>query len=107
MTLFVDIDERLFTFIDSFGTTQEASDSAFNNWITFASHNKDIKALHAERPFINVLVKHPVQVDTYNCGVFVCKFISMLVQGEVINETSFDPTALNAFRATILSHTTM
>ena len=102
-TLFIDIDERRFIYINSLGTTQQATDDAFSNWLNYVAKRPDLKQLHEEKPFVNVVVDHPVQVDSYNCGAFVCKFILMLLNDEIINSNSFEPASMDSFRATILS----
>ena len=104
MTLFVDIEKRSFYFIDSFGTTTLALESAFNNWLKFVQTRADLLALHNDQPFTAVLVAHPLQKDSYNCGVFVCKFVSMLLQEESITQNSFHPTtSIAEYRSTIMA----
>ena len=50
---------------------------AFANWLKFVKLRTDLLELHNEQPFAPVLVEHPLQKDVYNCGVFVCKFVSI------------------------------
>ena len=34
-------------------------------------------------------MEDPIQNDDYNCGIFVCKFVSMLLEGVEIKKDSF------------------
>ena len=104
ITIFVDLELSTFYYIDSFGTTSEAMQQAFANWLKFVKLRTDLLELHNEQPFAPVLVEHPLQKDVYNCGVFVCKFVSMLLRGENIKRDSFDPqNTIAELRSTILA----
>ena len=101
-TMFVDINNREFVYIDPFGTTSARLNEAFANWLKFVELRRDLQLLHSIKPFSPLLIQHPLQQDDYNCGVFVCKFVSMLLRDENISFDSFDPvSAIAYYRKTI------
>ena len=89
LTLFIDIEQRSFTLIDSLGTTKDQFYTAFANWLLYVENDPALRAIHAARPFQLVEVSHPLQTDGYNCGVFTCCLIDMLAKHQAINTNSF------------------
>ena len=89
LTLFIDIEQRSFTLIDSLGTTKDQLNTAFANWLLYVENDPALRAIHAARPFQLVEVSHPLQTDGYNCGVFTCCLIDMLAKHQAINTNSF------------------
>ena len=55
ITIFVDLELSTFYYIDSFGTTSEAMQQAFANWLKFVKLRTDLLELQNEQPFAPVL----------------------------------------------------
>ena len=94
--LFVSLKTKEIYYIDPKGTTEDDLNNIGNKFITFASTNKHLKGIK----FSKVLIKHQIQCDMFNCGVFVCYFFQLLVNE---NFSLFnDQINIYAFRKSIL-----
>ena len=91
--------------MDPKGATDEDLKLTFDNWLKYVEDRSDLSALHKQRPFKQRFIQHPYQPneDNSNCGVFVCKLLSLLLQDEPIHPDSFDPLNISTFRETILN----
>ncbi len=83
---FVSIVSKEIYYIDPVGTLEEDLDEIANKFILFAATNKYLKNIQFVKKYIN----HQKQVDSYNCGVYVCYFFQLLINRN-----------LNAFQNTI------
>ena len=101
LVVFIDIDERDFVFIDPCGASESDLRHAFLNWLKFVNTRKDLTALDAQRQFKQRVIEHPRLIDSFNCGVFVCKLLSMLIQEEPIHSDSFDASTIDHLRVEI------
>ena len=43
MAIFIDIEERLFIFIDPYGASEEDLANTFSNWTIYVEHRKDLR----------------------------------------------------------------
>ena len=105
MAIFIDIEQRQFTFIDPYGATEDDQANAFANWISYVEHRKDLRELQAKSNFKQRSLDHPHQPksDTSNCGVFVCRILQMLLLEQPLKVDSFDPLTVSDFRADIFA----
>ena len=74
--------------------TSDAS-SAASNWINYLREQQLSTNMYASRPFKQRIVDHPKQQDGFSCGVFVIRFLSMLIQNQPIIAESFLLSAIN------------
>ena len=61
--------------------------------------------MHKQRQYKQRFIKHPYQPnnENSNCGVFVCKLMSLLLQDEQIHSESNGPLNISTFRETVLN----
>ena len=95
---FANLLTRELTFIDPIMTSDDEFDDAFDNFIINIRNSfecfkgKDFKKLKG---------KHQTQKDNHNCGVFVCHFFDLLLNGEITNfENEINP---HDFRETTIN----
>ena len=100
MTVFINIPARVFIFIDSFGKCSWRK-TAFSNWLKYVEKRPDLKLLHDDKPFREITVQHPKKTDGFNCGVFVIKFLTMLINNERIYADSFTQDDIDELRASL------
>ena len=102
MFLFVDMEERDFIFVDPFGAGESDLQMSFRNWLKYVNSRKDLLISHQQQPFKQRVLQHPRQVDSNNCGVIVCKLLSLMLSDEPVDAESFDPATISEFRASII-----
>ncbi|RNA05119.1 hypothetical protein BpHYR1_001537 [Brachionus plicatilis] len=70
----------------------------FNKWCKFWKFDSN--------PWAHRIVPHSVQRDSINCGVFVCKFLQIILDGS--SDLLFDTSLLTEIRSeikeTIVTH---
>jgi Ulp1 family protease len=62
--------------IDIFEKKFQISNKCFQSWTKNYS-NRDDASIEGENNSSNI--KHPIQKDSYNCGIFVCLFIEEFI----------------------------
>ena len=78
---FVSIKKKQIFYIDPQGTDEKTRLEISKNFIEFAKGVKFFKNIKFE----NVLLKHQIQKDNYNCGVYVCHFFDLLIKTNEIS----------------------
>ena len=101
--IFVDIEELDFVFIDPYGASETDLRSAFLYWLAFVNTRKDLAEMDRQKAFKQRVIEHPKQSYSYNCGVYVCKLLSMLVEDQPIQADAFDASIIDNLRADILT----
>lgn len=84
--IIINIPSKEFTFIDPFGASTDVVNEMFNKWLNYYHRRHD--AQHSNwkiRKF-----EHPIQKDSWNCGIYVCKFIEEVVSLGSITPTTTD-----------------
>ena len=98
---FVSIKNKQIFYIDPQGTEEKTSLEISKNFIEFAKTVKFFKNIKFE----NVSLKHQIQKDTYNCGVYVCHFFDLLIKTKeisILNNNIDQNIDINAYRKVIL-----
>ena len=100
MLLYINIAASEFAFINPLGASTKDLKATFRNWLTFVNGRKDLRAVHESKPFTQRVIEHTKQSDAFNCGVFICKFATLLLKDMPL---SFDGKTIGNFRADILN----
>ena len=67
-----------FSYINPKGTTELSIKSAFDNWCKFAK----FKNINADWNIMNIDLNHPIQKDSYNCGIYICMFMDNFMKSD-------------------------
>jgi Ulp1 family protease len=92
---FADIKEKIFYYIDSLKDNSIVNNTPFESWKKFCATRKGLSSNNwklSQPKFI-------CQKDSYNCGVFVCHFFSLLINRQV--DLLNLPIDINCFRSEI------
>ena len=73
--LFVSMTENTIYYINPSGTNKHTLNEVAENFSKFAASSKHFKHIR----FNGQYIKHQIQKDDHNCGVYVCHFFEMLV----------------------------
>ena len=76
---FVSILSQTIYYIDPIGETKEEIEAAAKNFRKYI----DLKKYFPNSNFKEVQISHQKQIDSYNCGVFVCHFFEILLNQEI------------------------
>jgi hypothetical protein len=87
----VDLSKHQFLMIDPKGITDNLLQNSFKNWVEFYMRriDKQIDDWQA------IKIKHPSQMDSYNCAIFVINFIYFYVN---TGQIEFDSSNMTAWR---------
>ncbi len=77
VSVIVDINSALFQVIDPRGKSYKFSNTLFDTWVTYYDNRNDASIKKWFNNSENI--KHPIQKDDYNCGVFACLFIQHFI----------------------------
>ena len=75
--LFVDVIKKRVIYIDPFGTSETSLQNIGDNWVTFANSQLSLKGYSWKFQQVDH-DKQDRKKDSFNCGVYVCTFFSML-----------------------------
>lgn len=83
----VDSDNSVIFYLDPYGEKDINKNKLVNNW---SKYSKTF-SFFSQRKWRTELIKHPIQKDSINCGVYVSFFLKFLLNGrEVEFEDSID-----------------
>ena len=95
--LYANILTKEITFIDPKGAGDDEIDNIFKNFVLNLKNScKELNKIN----FTLLKIIHQIQQDSYNCGVFVCHFFDLLVNGKLQNFNT--EINIDAYRNVIL-----
>lgn len=99
-----DMRTKIFTFLDPQGSTLEKATMYLAYFINAVIHycqfkKKDTKLSQNWR--LNKSLKHPIQTDTFNCGIFILMFAEKLINNDSLM-TCMDPASFRKYLKILL-----
>lgn len=77
----INIKNQQFSLLDPYGINDTDLQQHFQNWLQYYNSRED-------KLYIDWKIKnynHPIQIDAYNCAVFVCLFIQQIITNGFID----------------------
>jgi Ulp1 family protease len=97
VAVIIDTHEQNFHIIDPKGYNTSLTDY-FESWIKYYNNRDDASVKWKNN---SPIIKHPIQKDSYNCGVFVCLLIEEFITSQQKINFNYSKNKMLIFRKQI------